>query len=239
MAATIRIEHLQGDAPGTPASPPPAGYLSQVRYRLDDNDDLDSTSPVYLPQDVHTTVNQEITGSNSAQSIRIVNTPDSVEPQVGEYYIIDPGTIYQEVVQISAVASSDEAVTAVFKKNHTYGSFLEKVSASQSKTFRIKVLSAPLKNVTAFRLRRLKSLPNGVYDHYRLTSDYAFGTTVPFASESGISYDPVPTDSDKIFDQASYTTTGYVGKMIEIQWLFTGAASKIDTTVYRISWDES
>lgn len=230
MPATVRVEHLQGSSPGTGA------VVTQVRFRRDDLSLLDQDSPIFLPEDVRSTVSQTIAPSNSVQTVQVVS---NVDLQVGEYLIVDPGTEVQEVVQITAIPAGGTTITALFKKAHSYGAFLQKTVASQSKVLRFNITSAPSGSISSIRLKRIKNLPSGVYDQYRAVTTYAEASTTPWISAPSVFYDRVPDEDFKVIDPGSYIVAGVATRMVEIQWLLTGSASAMDTTVYRVQWDET
>jgi hypothetical protein len=222
MIAQVVLDHVRGDGSVITAG------VSRVRFRSDDTNSVDNTDPVLLPVSFTSYTVQNITASGSPQEVLLVDETDDLE--VGGYLIADPGRTNQEAVAITALEGS--TVTAVFTKNHGYGTILQAVTGSHTKYIQMRIAMAPFNSVSKPRFKRAYALPAGVYDQYRLTSDYEGPALFP-----QVGLDPVPVEWKQI-DLNVYQAAGSIPTMVELQWLLTSELQNVETSVYRFGYDE-
>jgi hypothetical protein len=241
MPATIQLEHLQGD--GTKVVP-----VTFVRFRSDDSSNIDSGGLVTLPPDVSAAFSVEITGGTSPQTITIRTVAGIV--LLGDYLLVEPGTLRQEVALVTDTSGADQ-ITAIIRRSHPAGSLLVKIAAAYSKVFRLNALTKPDGGISNVRFNRLIPLPFGLYDQFRILTDYASGSSTPWPSTGNALYTSVPPDPTLIYG-GPQLTKGPIPNLVEIQWLTTARAIPADITEqsqidalkqvipsgYRFAWDE-
>lgn len=229
--ANVVVQRLSGVAPGT------ATTVMQVRFRLDDLDNLDMLSPVTAANEVSCIARQDITSSVTAQSVEVSS---SAFFAANDYAILDAG-VNQEVVRLTAVANVSH-VTAIFRKAHSKGVKIRKVLGTVSKTFRLNVTKAPNSAIARIKFWRVSNpMPENVFDQYRIVSVYAQGASTPWISSAVDKFSAVPSTlpTSILLAGGPFTAIGVpTGSMIEIQWLVTFGAEDC-MAEYKYQWDES
>lgn len=226
MAASVVIEHLKGQG-GTPA------IVSSVRFRSDDNDERNQLAAVIVPRDVSTVLSQPLNPSTEVQ-VADVGLSSFFAPD--DYVLVDGGSNQQEVVQITEIPNSG-VLSAIFRKKHNYGAIFQKVSASYSKVFQVRIDQRPEISLSNLRFRRGTPLPPGVFDQFRLPGAYERASGLPWTSSGVNFYDSVPVSGVQV--ALGPWTAPSVLALVELQWLFTSEATAFPETEYEFVWDEA
>ena len=253
MPATVQINHLEGPAPGVP------NPVTYVRFRNDDTDNVDTSSPIALPENiwlnlpaaVSPAMGVTLTGSAAAGFVP------------GDYAIVEAGSTRQEVIALAAGDPGPDLVTT-FGLNHPSGTLVQLVVAAFAKFFQIQAVTKPNIALADFRVRRRLPLPYQVFDQCQVlaAADYAQATSVPWSSNGTQVFSPVPPPmlaaptlaaGTLLIWPGPLTTAGLVPSLFGLQWLFTARMvppgikteeqyrklTEMVPAIYRFSWQES